>query len=212
MKPNIILSFRPIGSRLEYEKNNSTKVSKKIFLLLFFICIFGCDNNDDKPNTPKTELEKLPPATQTGANTAGCLLNGVAFLPKGYFPGGALFFFYQDGKNFGLAIGERTIEGSSDIIRNIGIASLNQNLHDNVGVVFPLAVREDNSKYGTYSINSEAPPSPNFYSTNTIVTGELLITYHNFNNAILSGTFWFDAINSNGEKVEVREGRFDLRY
>lgn len=184
---------------------------KKTILLLFLICLSGCDNNDDKPK-PKTELEKLPPATQTGANTAGCLVNGVAFLPKGYFPGGALFFFYQDGENFSLAIGERTMEGSSDIIKNIGIASLNQNLHDNVGVIFPLTQREENSKYGTYSINSEAPPSPNFYSTNATVTGELVITYHNYNQAILSGTFWFDAINANGEKVEVREGRFDMHY
>ncbi len=32
---------------------------------------------------PKTELEKLPPITQTGANTFGCLLNGVAFTPGG---------------------------------------------------------------------------------------------------------------------------------
>ena len=185
-------------------------------LLLFFLTVFAlnsCSNNDDnKPSTPKTELEKLPPATHIGANTAGCLVNGVAFLPKGYLPGGALFFFYQEGKNFSLSIGERTTQGSNDIIRDVSVASLNQNLHDNVNVVFPLSEYGENSKYGTFTINSEAPPSPNFYSTNTIVTGELVITYHNFNNAILSGIFWFDAINSNGEKVEVREGRFDIRY
>ena len=55
-------------------------------LLLLFLTTFAlsCCNKDDNPK-PKTELEKLPPATQTGANTAGCLVNGVAFLPKGYF-------------------------------------------------------------------------------------------------------------------------------
>ena len=38
-----------------------------------------------KKNKPqKTELEKLPPVTQTGANTFGCLINGKAFTPKGY--------------------------------------------------------------------------------------------------------------------------------
>jgi len=28
-------------------------------------------------------LEQLPPATQTGANTFGCLLNGEAWTPSG---------------------------------------------------------------------------------------------------------------------------------
>jgi len=40
----------------------------------------------------------------------------------------------------------------------------------------------------------------------------LIITHHDFDNAVLSGTFWFDAINSEGEIVEVREGRFDVKY
>ena len=29
---------------------------------------------------------------------------------------------------------------------------------------------------------------------------------------IVSGTFWFDAVNDKGEKVEVREGRFDMIF
>jgi flagellar basal body rod protein FlgG len=44
------------------------------------------------------------------------------------------------------------------------------------------------------------------------IIGELKITNHNLNKAILSGTFWFDAINSKGEKIQVREGRFDMEY
>ena len=50
------------------------------------------------------------------------------------------------------------------------------------------------------------------YETSSVVRGEFKITYHNFNQAIISGTFWYDAINSNGEVVKVREGRFDMRY
>ena len=52
---------------------------KKWISLLFISTILSCCNNDD--DNSKTELEKLPPATQTGANTFGCLLNGSAFLP-----------------------------------------------------------------------------------------------------------------------------------
>jgi len=31
-------------------------------------------------------------------------------------------------------------------------------------------------------------------------------------NNIVSGTFWFDAVNDPREIVEVREGRFDMRF
>lgn len=32
----------------------------------------------------KASEDQLPPATQTGANTFGCLVNGKVFVPKGY--------------------------------------------------------------------------------------------------------------------------------
>ena len=186
----------------------------KNFIPLIFIIFTLSSCNKDDDNKPKTEIEKLPPATQTGANTAGCLVNGVAFLPKGYFPTGNLFCFYQDGENFSLSIGERTLIDSNDVIRNINITSLNQNLHDNVGISFELGQNENNgnSKFGVYSIDAVASPNPNYYTTNSIMKGDLKITYHNYNNAILSGTFWFDAVNSNGDIIQVREGRFDIHY
>ena len=183
-----------------------------LLLLLVTFAISCCNKGDD--DQPKTELEKLPPATQTGANTAGCLVNGVAFLPKGYLVTGNLVCNYIDGKDFILHISERIIQGSNDNIRSIAIISENQNLHDNIGVNFQLGQDNynGNSKFGSYIINAVASPDPNYYSTTSIITGEFKITYHNYNNAILSGTFWFDAINSNGEIIKVREGRFDMHY
>ncbi|MBS1557911.1 MAG: hypothetical protein JST69_04210 [Bacteroidetes bacterium] len=44
------------------------------------LLLASCDlfkKNDPKP---LTELEKLPPATQTGKNTFGCLVNGKAVI------------------------------------------------------------------------------------------------------------------------------------
>jgi hypothetical protein len=29
---------------------------------------------------------------------------------------------------------------------------------------------------------------------------------------IISGTFWYDAVNSEGVVVKIREGRFDFKY
>jgi hypothetical protein len=189
-----------------YRIKKTIAMKKLIFLLLITFALNGCDNNNDKP---KTELEKLPLATQTGANTAGCLVNGMAFLPKGNFP--TLICNYNDGANFSLFIKERIIQGSNENIRTINVFSYNQNLHDNVGVAFPLTVYGSNSKSGEY-ITYNTDLGEIHYVTNSEVTGELKITYHNYNQAIISGTFWFDAINSTGQKVEVRNGRFDMHY
>ncbi len=49
------------------------------------------------------------------------------------------------------------------------------------------------------------------YNTYTSTTGELTITKFDEINKIASGTFWFDAVNDKGEKVEVRDGRFDAK-
>ena len=78
-----------------------------LLLVLATFAISCCNKGDD--DQPKTELEKLPPATQTGANTAGCLVNGVAFLPKGYLVTGNLVCNYIDGKDFILHISERIV-------------------------------------------------------------------------------------------------------
>lgn len=196
----------------EHIKKIMRKVVNKHYLLLFLTTItLSCCNKDDDPQ-PIAEIDKLPPATQTGANTAGCLVNGVAFLPKGYFTTGNLVCNYIDGKDFTLGIRESTIQGGNENIRTILISSFNQNLHNNINVTFPLIEYGANSKSGEYVINAAASPDPNYYTSNSTITGELKITYHNYNNAILSGTFWFDAINSNGEIVKVREGRFDMHY
>ena len=180
---------------------------KKIITLFLITTMLSCCSRDN--DRPKTELEKLPPATQIGANTAGCLVNGIAFLPKGNFP--TLICNYNDGENFSLFIKERIIQGSNENVRTILISSFNQNLHDNVGVRFPLTIYGSNSKSGEY-VTYNTVSGEMHYETNTIVTGELKITYHNYNPPIISGTFWFDAINSSGEIVKVREGRFDMQY
>ncbi|MGI4884718.1 MAG: hypothetical protein ACRYFR_07130 [Janthinobacterium lividum] len=49
----------------------------KPLLLLSLALLLGCKKNEQAP------VDQLPPATQTGANTFGCLLNGQTWTPKG---------------------------------------------------------------------------------------------------------------------------------
>ena len=60
---------------------------KKLLLLLIIPLTFSCCNNDDDNNT-----EVLPPATQTGAGTFACKVNGQNFIDTS---GGYFNCFYQ---------------------------------------------------------------------------------------------------------------------
>lgn len=65
---------------------------KNLILILFTTFSLSCCNKDED----KTPIEQLPPATTTGANTAGCLVDGEVFLPKGTSLGGPILScFYQ---------------------------------------------------------------------------------------------------------------------
>jgi len=54
---------------------------KNILLLTisFFLLSSSC-----KKNKPTNPVDQLPPETQTGANTFGCLINGEVFKPGGH--------------------------------------------------------------------------------------------------------------------------------
>jgi len=177
---------------------------KKVILFLTLIFILSCCNKDD--NTPTNPIDQLPQATQIGANTAGCLVNGEAFLPNNgsVVP---LNCNYLNGEDFSLKI-------SNKISNNLFTVLISQyNTPLQAGQTYPLnTLFGVDTKTGEYFINTSPSPSPNYFSTTPTITGELTITHHDFSNAFLSGTFWFDAINSNGEIIEVREGRFDMEY
>ncbi len=189
----------------EYSKNKLKVMSKNLYFLLTLTLILSCCNKkDDDPTLPP--IAQLPPATQTGANTAGCLVNGQVLLPKGYSQTGNLSCNYINELDFGLNFAE-IINDRSKII---SVVSLNTNITNNLNVDIPLTVFASNSKYGEFGILN-----PDFtqesYTTTATVVGNLRITYYSASNAIIAGTFWFDAVNSNGVKVEVREGRFDMK-
>lgn len=52
------------------------KTILKTVLLVTTIILTSCSNNDDIPQ------DQLPPITQTGANTFGCVINEEVLTPK----------------------------------------------------------------------------------------------------------------------------------
>ncbi|TMM28584.1 hypothetical protein FDT66_13335 [Polaribacter aestuariivivens] len=178
---------------------------KKILLLIGIV--FSIHSCSEKNETELTPLEQLPKATKVGANTAGCLVNGEAFLPKGFFPSGNLICYFINQENFSLDIANK----DNSNINSVFIAVENLNLTINKVINLNTVRSFNDSKFAEYTIFRDNGNDEK-YTTTPQITGELIITHHDYNNAIISGTFWFDAINNIGEKVEVREGRFDMKY
>ena len=71
--------------------------------------------------------------------------------------------------------------------------------------MYPIQNNQNSGAYAQYVIYAGS------IITYTSITGELKITKFDEINKIASGTFWFDAENDKGEKVEVRDGRFDAK-
>ena len=53
-------------------------MKKSILLILLITLCFGCGNDDTITPNERT----LPPITQTGANTFGCYIDDLLFIPR----------------------------------------------------------------------------------------------------------------------------------
>ena len=164
----------------------------------------------------KTGIDALPPATQEGKETFGCLVNGEVFTPKGSNLGGpTLSSYYQylnsptaQGYFFNVlakkkSTGNITESISLDFISNTSLVN---------GKVYDLKKIDINNETEAGYLYSNVTTSNSYKTKSETYLGKLIITKLDEINQIVSGTFWFDAVNDKGEKVEVREGRFDVRF
>ena len=179
------------------------------YLLLSLILIMGMKCKKDE-----TGIEALPPATQEGKNTFGCLVNGEAFTPKGSNLGGPILSSYYQYLNTSTAQGYffnvSANKNENNIAKSVNLGANNVLIGE--GKTYILKNHsEANETYGRFGITSGSG-NTNEYLTKNIFRGELYVSKFDESKQIVSGTFWFDAVNEKGEKVEVREGRFDMKY
>jgi len=163
-----------------------------------------------KKNKSDNPIDQLPPETQTGANTFGCLVDGQVFKPKGDpFAGPIIKAQYQfvNGRQ-GFGISSRRSEGNESKL--VGI--IGDSIIVSVGT-FNLTSLSAGKFRGGYTYRELTNPSGISYYTNGVQRGQITIKNFDTVNQIVSGTFWFDAIDSATSKItQVREGRFDLPY
>ncbi len=175
-------------------------------MLLLCFCFAQCKKT--KQAKPKTELEKLPPETQTGANTFGCLLNGKTFTPGG----GGLFYrvikvqydpTFEGGK---LGISAERIQGNTNSIYiSIGGDSINSIGYYSLSYKTRFKVYYDNSE-NQCEFSTFSPPPLKF------ISGRMNITKFDKTERILSGTFEFKVLPSMCDTLTATDGRFDVKY
>jgi hypothetical protein len=177
----------------------------KTLLTFYFIIIsatlFSC----------KKEISELPAATQSGANTFGCRVDGNFWVPSGFgiistapklearLAGDDLFI---NARNFSGSPTETELE---IFIRNV---TGNANYFLNTTTGYPASL--DNSY--AYYVHRHFTPD-NEWITSAQYTGVVTITKIDSVNHFVSGTFQFQAINlyNTPQPLNVTDGRFDVK-
>ncbi len=183
---------------------NTMQFRTAILITCLLVTGISCKKKSNNP------VNDLPPLTTTGANTFGCLVNGQAFLPKAAGVSGRepLNFSYgivNNKTSLIINVENSGSKGSAYIRLFINAAVLKQGEDYTLASGYPL----DDSPNGHYNYRGPQESYGTDYNTNNQVKGKLHLTY--FNEKIASGTFSFDAVSEAGEKVEITEGRFDIK-
>ena len=170
-------------------------------LLSFFLTLFLLSSRCKKQNTEP----QLPPETTTGAMTFGCKVNGKVFVPKtgDGIPGLIVEYpFLGNGPGGGWFLNIAAVDRTSDFLPRVSVTT------DSLFLI-----------EGTYQLKKEKGFAKGHHGYNLLLyqisiddTGELIIIKHNQAQRIIAGRFSFTATNNNGEKVNITEGRFDVRY
>ena len=169
-------------------------------LLAALLGLSQCKKNDPDP------LSQLPPATQTGANTFGCLVNGQVWTPRGNNGTSNYSIAYDSGLNggvFDLAV-YRYGTGSSKQ-QNIVFYANQAGQAKSYSFRSPQRTRAsfNDGETGCYWSSRD--------SATTYRRGTLTITRLDLSTGIISGTFAFTLYKPGCDTIKVTQGRFDRK-
>ncbi len=180
----------------------------KTLLLLILLPLWGLGGCSDDDAPPPNPIDLLPPATQTGENTFGCLLDGEAFTPRALYVPYNCFYQYVDG---GYYFYVSATNKKGGITKGISVGTEKLQISENTTYV--LKERINGNAFGFFYIgNSNTGEIQNNYTFSNY-SEELTITKLDFENHIVSGTFWFNLKHPvTGDTIKIRQGRFDSHF
>lgn len=168
-------------------------------LLATLLSLSQCKKSDPAP------VDQLPPATQTGANTFGCLVSGQPWTPQGYNGTSNYSVYYDAGYRKGtLNIWVYKYNSSdnssrqdiiifSDSLKSTGLYPLTITNHQEVLFYGSKGQCEFHQHEGHYR------------------RGTLTITCFDLTAGIIPGTFAFILYKPGCDSVRVTNGRFDKK-
>ncbi len=163
------------------------KALKFLFLLTTMLfTLFACEDKND--------ISNLPPATQIGANTFGCLINGELYKTSGFSPFGNNLYTIP-GCNFGINSDNNMVS----ILGRFEHGPRNLYMYD-MRIAFPYqgrktGVYKENLTYQGFELDKD-------YDSKITIT--------RFDENILSGTFQMK-LTGNGVTDVITHGRFDIK-
>ena len=162
------------------------------------------------------EVDVLPPITEIGANTAGVEINGYVLIPKdgtntGYLQYGSLIkglevkvgpdFISSQGNSY-LDLTIKNLDRKNGYFFSLELEPVNQ-IGNITTVGYPTAPR----LYVGKEINGAVQQQ--FYSRAN--SFNVIITKLDFVSKIISGTFSGVVFDANNNKLELKNGRFDVK-
>jgi hypothetical protein len=186
----------------------------KFHLLALPLALLFVQCHKSSPDPAKPE-DQLPAATQTGADTFCCLLNGQPWTPSG---GGAfsnpnlLITYDPTYKGGNLAVTAYRVLGSTNFKQYIGVGGdgINQ------AGTYPLVTYTTNPtsplRTPYFSDGSKSSPCSEYLSApGTRAIGQLILTRLDKQQGIVSGTFEFTLSQPGCDTIKVTQGRFDYK-
>ena len=168
--------------------------------MLVLLCTASCKKENRNE-------DQLPAATQTGANTFGCLVNGKVFIPKGYDGTGrpnphVQYDYDLNGQPYLTIDAIQYENGSANGNIYIGFGNLTQTGSHSVPNNFTFLV-------GWKDLgNCNTPP----FDSSLKRWGGGVITRLDIPNQIISGTFDFKYKTTQCDTVRITSGRFDIKF
>jgi hypothetical protein len=187
--------------------NKPYTMKQIIYILLLLITVGFTQCCKEKPGI-KTDVPGLPPATQTGANTLGFLLNGVPWMPEGSDGTANLSIDFDPGLNNGTIgiVAKRFRNANDKSSFGIGIIdSLN---------LLPLPLTRTLFRTSIFRAGFSKFDSCVLFSHYDSVwsSGELTISKLDRVQRIVSGKFEFVLFDRGCDSVKITNGRFDMKF
>jgi hypothetical protein len=184
-----------------------------LILLALLLCTWmACKKDPLPPYTGPQPIDYtvLPPATQTGAGTFGCLVDGDVWVPRVelFVPTYDKLFNFFEYSNGGGGLSAKILTSTQNDYLSLSFSPNNFMLSKHLPTsdsLYPYRVWlwfrfGDSGDY--FEPIYEQPDSSNFFK----------VTYLDTSKNIISGEFNFTLYNQVGNEIRLTNGRFDMKY